>query len=368
MSQTRSSSTRQVYGLVRVCRVWEVARSTVYATKGRAAGPAGPPRRRGPKPRGSDEALLAALRTVLTAAPFRGEGHRKVGARLRWQGVRTSKARGLRLMREAQVLAPTRVGHAHGPKAHDGTIITEQPDQRWGMDATSCLTRRAGTATVFVVVDHCAAACIGRHAAKPGTRFEAVEPLRQGIHALFGGYETGIARGLQARHDQGSPSMRDSFQDERKLLGIASSPAFVREPEGNGVAERVIRTLKEPLLWVRTFDTVEELRLALREFTERDTRGWLCERHAHQTPAQVRAQLSRRAAGGSRGPPGGRARAVEALGALFRRGALSRSPPESRSTGAPAGYHQPGVHGIGGGTVPAFIWWAVEDSNLRPAD
>ncbi len=46
-------------------------------------------------------------------------------------------------------------------------------------------------------------------------------------------------------------------------MGIESSPAFVRQPEGNGVAERFIRTLKEQLLWVRRFATVEELRLAL---------------------------------------------------------------------------------------------------------
>ena len=43
MSQTRSPSTQRVYGLARVCRVWEVARSTVYAAAGRAAtAPAGP--------------------------------------------------------------------------------------------------------------------------------------------------------------------------------------------------------------------------------------------------------------------------------------------------------------------------------------
>jgi transposase InsO family protein len=296
MSQTRSPSTQQVYGLARVGRAWEVARSTVYATQGRAAGAATPPQRRGPKPRWSDEAVLIEIRAVLAAATFLGEGHRKVWARLRWQGVRTSKARRLRLMRAAHLLAPTRVGHAHGPKAHDGTITTERPDQMWGMDATSCLTRREGTATVFVVVDHCAAECIGLHAAKPGTRFEAVEPLRQGVHALFGGYETGIARGLLARHDHGSQYVSDYFQDELKFLGIASSPACVREPEGNGVAERFIRTLKEQLLWVRTFDTVEELRVALLEFKARYNRGWLCERHGHQTPTQVRARLLERAA------------------------------------------------------------------------
>jgi hypothetical protein len=37
---------------------------------------------------------------------------------------------------------------------------------------------------VFVVVDHCASERIGVHAAKPGTRFEAVEPLRQGVRAI----------------------------------------------------------------------------------------------------------------------------------------------------------------------------------------
>jgi putative transposase len=63
----------------------------------------------------------------------------------------------------------------------------------------------------------------------------------------------------------------------------------------HGVAERFIRTLKEQLLWVRTFDTVEE-RLALLEFNERYNQQWLCEPHGHQTPAQVRAQLLEEAA------------------------------------------------------------------------
>lgn len=56
--------------------------------------------------------------------------------------------------------------------------------------------------------------------------------------------------------------MSDDFQAELRFLGITSSPAFVRAPEGNGVAERFIRTLKEQLLWVRTFHTVEDLRRA----------------------------------------------------------------------------------------------------------
>ena len=63
-------------------------------------------------------------------------------------------------------------------------------------------------------------------------------------------------------------------------------------PEGNGCAERFIRTLKEQLLWVETFETVEQLRRALLAFKERYNRQWLVERHGHRTPAAVRRALS----------------------------------------------------------------------------
>ena len=64
----------------------------------------------------------------------------------------------------------------------------------------------------------------------------------------------------------------------------------MRAPEGNGCAERFIRTLKENLLWVRTFDTVEELRLALLAFRDAYNTTWLIERHGFRTPDAVRQQ------------------------------------------------------------------------------
>jgi putative transposase len=63
----------------------------------------------------------------------------------------------------------------------------------------------------------------------------------------------------------------------------------VREPEGNGCVERFIRTLKENLLWVRRFATIEELRLALLEFQRIYNQTWIVARHHYQTPAAIRA-------------------------------------------------------------------------------
>src|SRR3954471_914805 len=94
-------------------------------------------------------------------------------------------------------------------------------------------------------------------------RFEALEPIRQGVLRHFGSIEKDAAKGLALRHDHGSNYLSGDFQDEIAFLGLESSPSFVRQPEGNGVAERFIRTLKENFLWVHTFDTIEELRRGL---------------------------------------------------------------------------------------------------------
>ena len=47
------------------------------------------------------------------------------------------------------------------------------------------------------------------------------------------------------------------------------------------------------LLWVRTFDTIEELRAALVEFATRYNETGLVARHGYRTPAQVRGDQSR---------------------------------------------------------------------------
>src|SRR5919112_258159 len=284
MSRQVSTFSGRPYGLARVSRVWGIARASVYRFRHPSSTPA---RRPGPCGPMLDAALVEAIRAVLTSSGFHGEGYRKVWARLRFAGIRTSRRRVLRLMSEHDLLAHPRSGAAHGPRSHDGTITTEQVDTMWGADFTTVLTSE-GQAAVFVAVDHCSAECIGIHAARQATRFEALEPIRQGVRQHVGAFGPKIAAGLSVRHDHGSQYVARDFQKELAFLGIASSPAFVRAPEGNGCAERFIRTLKENLLWVRTLDTLEDLRQALLAFRETYNTTWLIERHGFITPAAAR--------------------------------------------------------------------------------
>ena len=293
LGRSASPSTGKRYGLQRVCRIFGRARSTAYYLKARDALPREGrpvPGKRGPVG-AADEVLVGHIRRVLAESPFRGEVHRKVWAKLRHQCVRTASERVRRLMREHHLRAPRRGGNAHGPKTHDGTITTEKPDEMWGTDMTTTVTTGEGLARVFVAVDHRTCECIGLHAAEGGNRFEALEPLRQGVREHFGRFEAKAAGGLAIRHDHRSNYLGDDSQRELRFLGMVSSPSFVREPEGKGCAERFIRTLKEQLLWVKAFATLAELVEGLRGFKKIYKEQWMIGRHGHRTPSQVRRDL-----------------------------------------------------------------------------
>ncbi len=289
MSRTVSLSAKRIDGLARVCRVWRPSRATVFRRLRAANRPEAPPRRPGPRGAMPDDALVSMIRGLLKSSPFHGEGYRKVWARLRVSGVRTSPRRVLRVMRENGLLVHQRPGNPRGPRAHDGKIVTERVDEMGGTDLTSVATGE-GTAAVFIAVDHCSAGCVGIHAGHRATRFEAIEPVRQAVRRSFGAVGEDVAAGLKIRHDHGSQSMSRDFQREVRFLGTESSPAFVRAPEGNGCAERFIRTLEENLLRVRGFDTIEALRQALLDFQRTFNAEWIIERHGYRTPAQVRQE------------------------------------------------------------------------------
>src|SRR5262249_45268301 len=57
-------------------------------------------KQRGPQGPCSDEELVGHIRRILTESPFHDEGYRKVWVRFRYRGVRTSKERVRRPMRE----------------------------------------------------------------------------------------------------------------------------------------------------------------------------------------------------------------------------------------------------------------------------
>ena len=58
----------------------------------------------------------------------------------------------------------------------------------------------------------------------------------------------------------------------------------------------VCRVLKEQVLWIERFDTLDELRSAVRAFGRTYNQQWLIERHGYRTPIEARDHLRAQAA------------------------------------------------------------------------
>jgi len=286
MSATISSFTGKAYGVQRVCRVWEMPRSSFYDRVARNAVPA-VLLKRGPKTALTDDEVLALIQTDLETSTFFGEGHRKVWGRLRFvKGIKVGRKRVLRLMRENNLLSPHRVVQGQ-PKEHTGKIITAAPNVMWGTDGTRIFTQEEGWCWLFTAVEHWNAECVGWHVTKHGDRFAALQPLSMGIKARFGSVGAAAARGLVLRMDNGSQYLSEHFQNQIKFWGIAPSFAFVAEPQTNGVTERFNRTIKEQVIYGRHYRTIEEVRAAVADFMDRYNQLWLVEKLGFRSPRQA---------------------------------------------------------------------------------
>ena len=287
----RSPATGQAYPLRWICAALRVPRSSVYAAQRPRTAASG---HRGPVPALSDAALLTAVREDLAASPFTGEGHRKVRARLRRRAVpiRVSRERVRRVMGQAHLLAPYRVRRTHGHPAHDGTVITGGPNQRWGTDGTTVMTAQEGRVWLFLTVEHWNSELLGWHVTTRGDRFAALAAVQGAVHTVAGHLEPDAVRGVELRMDHGSQYTARDFRAGIRFWGLSASYAFVGEPEGNGVAERMIGILKEQVLAGRVFQDAAEVRAAVAVFIPCYNADWLLARHGYRSPHEVRRALA----------------------------------------------------------------------------
>ena len=88
------------------------------------------------------------------------------------------------------------------------------------------------------------------------------------------------------------PTLDDYETQLKRFVNVDTEIDAIHSIYNIGALSLNTRTLKEQLLWVETFDTIEELRLALHAFRLRYNASWLVQKHQHRTPDQVRALLS----------------------------------------------------------------------------
>jgi putative transposase len=137
------------------------------------------------------------IRQVIADSPFCGEGYRKVRARLRREhDIHVSGKRVLRLMRAAGLLAQQRGHRRRSKRLHEGSIVPDAPNARWGTDGTMAWTVEDGWVWVFDLIDHHSTEAWA-HVAKVGDRFAALQPVYDAVLDRYGQLAPDLARGIE---------------------------------------------------------------------------------------------------------------------------------------------------------------------------
>ena len=142
-------------------------------------------------------------------------------------------------------------------------------------------------------VDHCA---LGSHRpprrqARPTASRHSNPSCRASADTSAAPHPT-AARGLRLRHDHGSQIHEPPLPARTRLPRHPRQPRLRPRTRGQRASPNASsRTLKEQLLWVRDFDSVEELNAALQKWLVLYNQQWLAQRHRYRSPAQVRREL-----------------------------------------------------------------------------
>ena len=233
--------------------------------------------KRGPKPKVSDEMVLAEVKEYLKAPIFFNEGYKKLKVRLEEErGIKVAKDRLRRILKESNLLLGQRNRQRVSPYQHTGIIKTTEPNKMWGTDIKEFYLN-FGKVFLFSVLDHCYGNIPGHYISSKKTAIAATEAVKNAVKKEFKDLTKEICKDQQLvlRTDNGSQYESKTFKKEAEYLGLATSFTMVKSPESNGIIERFHRTVNEQLGSLNRANTFDEAQIILNEFIERFNQKWL---------------------------------------------------------------------------------------------
>jgi len=237
-----------------------------------------------------DRQLLQEIEPIKAEHP--SWGYRNVWSYLRYrQGLVVGKNRVYRLLKEHRLLRidtrklrATRVPTTVKPR-------TDRPNELWGIDMTKIMVESWGWLYLVVVKDWGSKKIVGWDLSLTSKTEDWLRALNQAVNFQFpeGIREHGK---LMLVSDNGCQPTSEAFMKSSSILGIKQVFTSYNNPKGNADTERVIRTLKEDLIWPREWFSFQQLRNALekwfRDYNEDFPRSAI----GYLTPCQYEAKYN----------------------------------------------------------------------------
>lgn len=215
-----------------------------------------------------DKFLLGKAEQLKQEHPF--WGYRRVWAYLRFrEGLVINKKRIYRLMRENKLLVnmETRLKAKRGKYPYRAKPRAEKPNSIWGIDMTKIMIEAFGWVYLQVVLDWYSKKIVGYSLTMGSKTKDWEEALGNAINEQFPrGINETLKTPLKLISDNGCQPTSERFMKACGQLKIEQIFTSYNNPKGNADTERVIRTIKEDLIWIREFKSPFELDEALKKW------------------------------------------------------------------------------------------------------
>lgn len=202
----------------------------------------------------TNQVLVEKLKELRLEHPF--WGYRRMTAWLKYrEGLTVNRKRIHRLMRENGLLVE-QVRHKAVRTSQRSKPKATRPNQYWGIDMTKFVLGSLGWCYLIVVLDWYTKEIVGWNLSLRAKTSEWKEALDR---ALCEKFPWGVrGQGLNLVSDNGSQPTSVAFMRDTAELGINKIFCSYDNPRGNAETERVIRTIKEEVLWLNDFGSFEE--------------------------------------------------------------------------------------------------------------
>ena len=215
--------------------------------------------------------LVQRIKAIKGEHPF--WGYRRVAAWLKYrEGIKVNRKRIYKLMKENGLLVERKTYKAKR-KAVRSKPKAERPLQFWGIDMTKFMIEGLGWAYLVIVLDWFTKKIVGFDISLRSRSEDWLRALEMGLNKKF---PEGVrGKGLRLISDNGSQPTSRAFMREMANLGIEQIFTSYDNPKGNADTERMIRTIKEEVIWLHEFTSLTEAREIIGSWIEKYNREYV---------------------------------------------------------------------------------------------
>lgn len=208
-----------------------------------------------------NDVLLTHIKTIKLNHPF--WGYRRVWAYVNYHlNVRVNKKRVYRVMQVNNLLVKDRRLLRAKRESRPSKPRSNLPNQIWGTDMTKVKLPHVDWAYIVLVLDWHSKKIVGHSIALRSKTQDWLDALYVACDQQF---PQGVREYPEVSlvSDNGCQPTSERYMKECASLGIKQIFTSFNNPEGNADTERMMRTMKEELIWSNEFDSFEQLTMAL---------------------------------------------------------------------------------------------------------